>query len=356
MTYLATEMLLYLLAAAVIGLVLGWLIFGLGSGRKLSALRGNLMATVEMEREAHQETKRLLDDAQGKMGEAVTAARADADRSLAELKKTVDAERLAAKETEAELERMRGEMEEALQQGRTSGQEAIDQAMHAANAEKAAASLAMAKEAQLRAQLEELRLLIGAEKLAAESARSELKKLRADMQAKLEAERAAGEQAKIALDDIQSTLARTLGPVALGITEQDVDASTAAISGDGARPLSLGRSQAEGVAGSSSGRDNPSPFSMMTDMAAAGEALNNPDLYEADIEDREDPSLDLSSTIESGSASLPEFEAQEEVEVVDPTPPPAAPERIELKSLPMKPTSQELPPIIDGPDRENAAG
>ena len=97
-----------------------------------------------------------------------------------------------------------------------------------------------------------------------------------------------------------------------------------------------------------------SPFSMMTDMAAAGEALNNPDLDEADIEDREDPSLDLSSTIEAEPVPALDLGIQEAVEVVDPSPQPS-PERIELKPLPIEPASHERSPIIERPDRKNAA-
>lgn len=349
MTYLATEMLLYLLSAALIGLVLGWLIWGAGRRRKMNALKSDLTATIEMEREAHHATKLSLDEADAKMREAIEAARADANRSLAELRKTVDAERLAAQEAHTALERMRGDMEEALEVGKTSGQEAVDQAMRTANAEKAAAAEAMGKEAQLRAQLEELRLLIGAEKLAAESARSELQAIRANMGAELDAERVAHEKAKIALDDIQSTLARTLGSAALGVTGKDASAPAAAPTSDETRgQQDLGRDRTTDMAGFSAAPNSASPFSMMTDMAAAGEALNNPDLDEADIEDREDMSLDLSSTIDTAPEPELDLEVQDAIEVVDPTPPPV-PDRIELRPMPVEPARPERPAIfLDG--------
>ena len=350
MTYLATEMLLYLLSAAIIGLVLGWLIWGSGQRRKLRALRHDLMATIEAEREAHHETKLLLDDAENATREAVEEAKADAKRSLAELRQTVDAERQAAQEAYTALEKMRAEMDEAVQAGQASGQEAVDQAMRAANAEKAAAADAIAKEAQSRAQIEELRLLIGAEKLAAESARSELARTRAEMEAKLNAERAAHEQAKLALDDIRSTLSRTLGPAALDL------AGTAGNGDAGSPPASeatgwngdAGRTDRTGP-GTAGGRS--SSFSMMTDMATAGEALNNPDLDEADIEDREEMNLDLSPTIDTEPAQEPDpavttdSDMDETVEVVDPAPPPPS-DRIELRPLPLDSAKPERPAMF----------
>ncbi|MGI9504952.1 MAG: hypothetical protein ACR2RE_18055, partial [Geminicoccaceae bacterium] len=61
MTYLATEMLLYLLSTALIGLVLGWLIWGSRQRRKLGQLRADLMGALESERAAHQEVRIALD-------------------------------------------------------------------------------------------------------------------------------------------------------------------------------------------------------------------------------------------------------------------------------------------------------
>ena len=111
----------------------------------------------------------------------------------------------------------------------------------------------------------------------------------------------------------------------------------------------------------------------MTDIAAAGDALNNPDMDEADIEDREDPSLDLSTTIDlerepelepesepepepaldQGSEPATEVEpdptsdpgAQDPIEVIDPLPAPA-PDRLELESLPEEPVRRKRPPIL----------
>ncbi|MGI9417860.1 MAG: hypothetical protein ACR2RA_08495 [Geminicoccaceae bacterium] len=349
MTYLATEMLLYLLSAAVIGLALGWLIWGSGQRRKLRALRNDLMATLEMERETHKETALQLNDAERTRKAAVEEANAEAERSLTELRQIVDAERLAAQESQSALEKMRAETDEAIEAGRTSGQEAVDQAMRTANAEKAAAADAMAKEAQSRAQIEELRLLIGAEKLAAESARTELEQVRSELETKLETERAAHEQAKLALDDIRSTLSRTLGPAALGIAGATGDADDAPYAASEPAGPGGGAGLTGEAAGSAAASDHPSTFSMMTDMAIAGEALNNPDLDEADIEDREDMSLDLSPAIDTEQASdqfsmsASDPGVNEPNEAADPTP---TTDRIALRPLPLEAEGRARPSIF----------
>ena len=284
MTYLATEMLLYLLSTAVIGLALGWLIWGAGRRRKLESLRSDLMTVIEQEKVAHHETRMLLDDVEAKSKMTIEAAKAEADQSLAELKETVDAERSSTLDARTELEQVRAGIDETIQAERASVQATIDQAVESANAERAAAAEAMAKEAQSRAQIEELRLLIGAEKLAAESARSELEQTRASMRAELETERAAHEQAKTALNDIRSTLARTLGSTALDLPGIDAESAAGATDAATIPP---------------SGGDDDAPLSMMTDMTIAGDALNNPDQDEADIEDQEGVGLDLPAMIET---------------------------------------------------------
>jgi predicted flap endonuclease-1-like 5' DNA nuclease len=76
---------------------------------------------------------------------------------------------------------------------------------------KVAAREAQARETQIRADLEELRLMAGAEKLAAQSARAELDKLKTAMASSVEAERQTSAQARTALDEFRATLARTFG-------------------------------------------------------------------------------------------------------------------------------------------------
>ncbi len=327
MTYLATEMLLYLLSTALIGLVLGWLIWGAGRRRQLDALRNDLMKVIEQEKVAHHETRLLMDDVETKSQRAIEAAKAEAGQSLAELKQTIDAERNSAEEARTELEQVRAGIEETIHEGRASVQATIDQAMETANTERAAASEAMAREAQSRAQIEELRLLIGAEKLAAESARSELEQTRGRMRAELDTERAAHEQAKTALNDIRSTLARTLGPAALDLPGGDAPGAADAPGTTAATPSAgddLART--DGMTSPLAGTDLTAPFSMMTDPMAEGDALNSSDLDEADIEDQEGVSLDLSATIET-----------------DPTP-----DRIAFRPSSPEPIERERPAIFQG--------
>ncbi|MGI9500989.1 MAG: hypothetical protein ACR2P3_13200 [Geminicoccaceae bacterium] len=345
MTYLATEMLLYLLSAATIGLALGWLVRGGGRRRKLDALRRDLTTKIEAEKADHRETRLALDGADARMKRAVEDAKAETGGSLAELQRTLDAERLAALETRTAFEQMRADMDAALHEGRASGQEAVDQVMRTANEERAAAAEAIAKEAQSRAQIEELRLLIGAEKLAAESARAELLRARSDMKAELEAERAHHRQAKIALDDIRSTLARTFSPEAIDAVANAGKASAAPRASHNASPLVAPETdhleetsdQQGGLQNPAATKSTPSPLGAMAEMAAAGEALNNPDLHEADIEDREDLSLDLSSTIE------PEWEEVEAIEAVDPKP---LSDRIKLAPSSMASVNDETPTVL----------
>ncbi|MGI9509631.1 MAG: hypothetical protein ACR2QJ_09835 [Geminicoccaceae bacterium] len=301
MTFLATEMLLYLLSAAAIGVLLGWLVCRAGQDRKFVAMRADLTKAMGAEKATLRENERLLANTEAKKAEAVGTAKAEASRAIAELQQTLDAERLAVKEAQAELERIRAEKEEAIQEGQASGQAAIDQAMQVANAEKATAAEALAEEARSRAQIEELRLLIGAEKLAAETARTELQQMQKTMQTELEAERRAHAQAKIALEDIRSTLTKTLGVDIPVPTAQDADGQPLSPSSNGAEHGHLEQSQPDAAPSDPPANAHPLPFNAMMDMASVGDALNNPDVDEADIEDREDLSLDLSSTIDSES-------------------------------------------------------
>lgn len=353
MSYLATEMLLYLAAAAVLGLAMGWLVWGVGGkGRRIKQLtselgqvdqeRAKLNRAVKSEQDAHEKTKTLLDGAKEKMRDAIDAVKAEADEQIVELRQKVDSEREAAQAAYTALERMRGELDDAIQNSQASSKELVDQANALAEAEKANAALALAKEAKSRAELEELRLLIGAEKLAAESARSELDETRRELQTALETERGAHRQATQALDDIRSTLARTFGPAASGI---------ALLSGNGAAPaLPAGgdgdpRNPGPAIAGPGghvTGQLMPpapahSLFDASSDIAIAGEALNNPDLDEADSEDREDTSLDLSQAIEADLA------VGQAIEVVDGhARPPSG--RIELRPLPSEPKKEQATP------------
>ncbi len=343
-TYLATEMLLYLLAAAVIGLVLGWFVWGMAGRRKI----GELTSTLARERREHLALKGDLEEADARLKTSVEAAKSEAEAAISELQEKADAERQAAQEAYAALERMRTELDEAIRSGQASRNEALQQARQAAETERVKAARAVAGEAKAHAELEELRLRIGAEKLAAENARSELDETRRDMQAALDVERAAHHQAKSALDDIRSTLARTLGPAAAELADMDAAGTAAGNAAGGAttpaRPETLSDDR-PARAGKSFGPSS-GIFESAIDIAAAGEALNNPDLDEADIEDREDTNLEFVATID------PEPSAREPAEMLD-AEPPLRPDRIELRALPEEPGHGRRPDFLHGqrPDR-----
>ncbi len=336
MTYLATEMLLYLLSTALIGLVLGWLIWGSRQRRKLSLLRADLMGALESERAAHQEVRIALDSAEARTRKAVKAAEVEAERSIADIQQIADTERTKALEAEAAIKQMRIDLEETVRENRSSGQQALDQAMRAADVEKAAAAEAMAKEAQSRAQIEELRLLIGAERLAAENARADLETLRTDMEVRLEAERADHEKAKIALTDIRSALTRTLGAEALGT----------AIAESPTEPARDDTEEPPFLTENSSFQPDEELSPVKTDGL-----LENPALDEADIEDREDTNLDLPPIIETALASAQDRQESDGIDIADLSSEPAA-ETIELGSAPAASISLDRPPLFCEPHPE----
>jgi predicted flap endonuclease-1-like 5' DNA nuclease/ribonuclease I len=327
-TYLATEIVLYLLAAAFIGLLCGWVIWGFGRRKQFREIREDLASSLDSEMSAHQETRLALADADDRMKLAVEQAKKDAVRSLSELKPIIEQERKRADAAEAELSLVRGELDEVGRKGKAIDQKAIDEALRAANVEKAAAAEAVAREAQSRAQIEELRLLIGAEKLAAENARSELAQMRAGMQSELETERALHQKAKLALDDIRSTLAKTFGAEAANMVAGAASAQSDTT--NRASGITLGQ------------QGKASAVNMMTDIAAAGEALNNPDHDEADSEDREDLGLDLSPNIDLGAETTLNVEINQDADADD-VQIRAVPDRVELRPVPGTPVALSRP-------------
>ena len=336
MTYLATEMLLYLLSTALIGLVLGWMIWGSGQRRKLGQLRKDLMGALDSERAAHQEARIALDSAEVKTKKAVKAVEAETKRSLADMQQTVDAERIKVLEAEATAKQMRIDLEEAVRESRESGQQALEQAMRAADMEKAAATEAMAKEAQSRAQIEELRLLIGAERLAAKNARADLETLRADMEMRMETERADHEKAKVALADIRSALTRTLGA-------ETLDASVNESASDPAQ-----RDADEPPLMNDTGVAQPDvePSPMTTDTSLASSTLD-----EVDIEDREDTGFDLPPLIETTLESVQDHQASNGIDITAPSSEPA-PETIELGVAPAASNNLDRPALFRVPRPE----
>ena len=334
MIYLATEIVLYLLASAFIGLVCGWVIWGIGRRRQFQEIREDLASSLDSEMAAHQETRLALAEADEREKLSVEQAKKDAVRSLGELKPMIEKERKRATAAEAELAQLRSELERADRTEHESDQKAIDDALRAANVEKAAAAEAMAKEAQSRAQIEELRLLIGAEKLAAENARSELAQMRAGMQAELETERALHEKAKLALGDIHSTLAKTFGAEAANMVAGAASEATPSPEPAPHPPVASGITLGQ--------QSKKSAVNMMTDIAAAGAALNNPDHDEADSEDREDLGLDLSPNIDLGGTTTLNVESTES-DNADDVQIRAVPDRIELRPVPGTPVALSRP-------------
>ncbi len=398
MIYLAAEIVLYLLAAAFVGLLCGWIIWGLGRRKQFQEIREDLASSLDLEMSAHQETRLALAEADGRIKLAVEQAKEDAVRSLGELRPTIENERKRAEAAEAELKALRGELEmanrggtaidqkaieDALRaanaeesvaaeaavkkaqmradaaeaelaqlrsergiadrEGRTADQKAIEAALSAANAEKAAAAEAMAKEAQSRAQIEELRLLIGAEKLAAENARSELAQMQAGMQAELEAERTSHERVKLALDGIRSTLANTFGAEAANMVAGPADTADTAETESPPEPVASGITLGP--------KSKPSAVNMMTDIDVAGEALNNLDHDEADSEDREDLGLDLSPNVDLGKETTLNVEVGKAADAED-VQIRAVPDRIELRPVPGTPTALGRPShmLVERPD------
>lgn len=211
MIYLATEMLLYLICAALLGISLGWLIWGRSRHRHITKLHTEMTAAIDAERHAADEIRHQLQNADAKLKQALLAEQANSAKALAEVRQLLEAEKGEAREVQGELNQLRAQMDEAANAEKISASNAVQEAMAHAEAQKAAAGEAKAMEMELRAELEELRLMVGAEKLAAETARSERDRIRHDMQSALDTELETSAQTRKALDDIQNTLARTFG-------------------------------------------------------------------------------------------------------------------------------------------------
>ena len=233
MTYLATEMLLYLFCAALLGISLGWLIWGRSRNQQIARLHTEMTAAIDAERKAADEVRRELENADAKLKKVLKTEQANSAKAVFEVRQLLETEKKATQEQRAEITQLRADMQEAINAEKASASNAIQEAMREAEAQKAIAGEVKAKETQLRAELEELNLMIGAEKLAAQTARSEKDRIRAEMQNALDIERETGAQTKQALDDIRATLARTFGEngnvaAALDTSSKTVTEATAA--------------------------------------------------------------------------------------------------------------------------------
>ena len=229
-TYLAMEMSLYLASAAFIGIVMGWLIWGQGRRRYAAKIKAEMATTVEAERGMAAKANEALKELESKQAKFLDAEKASSAKALAEVRQLLEAEKKEAHSIKSEMSQMRMAMDEAINAEKASASNAIQEAMRNAEDLTIAAREAELRETQARAELEEFRLMVGAEKLAAQSARSELGQLRQEMQQALDVERQASAQTRKALNDIQSTLARTFGQgaaiVTAAATSSDASAST----------------------------------------------------------------------------------------------------------------------------------
>ena len=211
MTYLAVQISLYLASAALIGLFLGWIFWGLSYHRRIAQFHDEMTASLEEERNRSDELRHELDIADAKLNKRLDAEKADAAKTLVEVQGLLDGEKEANRVVKADMEKLRLEMGTAIDAEKASAAMAIEEATQHADSLKNSIEEAKARETKIQAELEELRLMAGAEKLAAQSARAEIEQLRREMQLSLDAERETSKAAREALDDIRATLTRTFG-------------------------------------------------------------------------------------------------------------------------------------------------
>lgn len=211
MLYLAVQMSLYLVSAALIGIGLGWLFWGHSRNRKLTKLHSEMTASLEAERSFSDEARRDLANADAKLNQAIEFETASSAKAITEIRQLLETEKKATFAARAEKDQLRLDMDIAISAEKATAADAIREANLNAEGIETALNEARARETQVRAELEELRLMAGAEKLAAQSARSEFDLKQNEIQASLDTERSISKQARTALDEIRATLARTFG-------------------------------------------------------------------------------------------------------------------------------------------------
>lgn len=211
MTYLAMQISLYLVSAALIGIGLGWLIWGRSQHRQIEKIHSEMTVALEAERNLSDEARRNLENAETKLEDAVKTEVNRSKTALIEVQALLENEKQAIQSARSENDQLRLDMEQSINAEKTSAANAIREAMRHAEGLDTALNEAKTRETQIRAELEELRLMAGADKLAAQTARSDVEQMRLKMQNSLDAERATSAQARQALNDIQETLARTFG-------------------------------------------------------------------------------------------------------------------------------------------------
>jgi len=182
MIYLSMEMLLYLLCATLLGVMLGWLIWGVRSklrvaearaqsdrlrqvmNRTIEADRAEMAKTIEAERSAAQalrdEAKRLVEAereasrlAALEMQNAIDAEKAASAEARARVLQALEDEKMAVQEAQAEVLRARTEMDQALEAERAKISDIRAEATRRIEAERVAASRARAETGRVRAEL-----------------------------------------------------------------------------------------------------------------------------------------------------------------------------------------------------------
>lgn len=232
MTYLAMEISLYLASAALIGIALGWSIWGLSRRRHAAKIRTEMTAAIEEERGIASGARDAIAKLKAKHSADIGAEKARAAKAIAESRQFLEVEKKGTQTVKAELSQLRQEMDEVINAEKASASNAIEDAMR--NTENLTIALheAELRENQTRAELEELRLMAGAEKLAAESARAELDRMREEMRMAIAAERETNAQSREAIDAIRTTLVQTFGEGAGIVDAVNIPSETAAFKAD----------------------------------------------------------------------------------------------------------------------------
>lgn len=263
MTYLISQLWLYLLCAGLLGLFLGWIIWGWWNRRLIAEakadyererlaleqkfetdkvalqedrtaaflardeainLKASLVGELEGEREAIAEAKAQI----GRLTQADMAARGESERNLAALQQQLEQERSTAAEAKQAVDAIRADMQVQLQQERTAHVNVKD-AHEKLRAElKTLGADANRKEAAFRASLEEER------------------KAKDSLDAELQHERAELTKAKDAIGDVRTEMNRQVQAKQAALASAENAASAAKRDVETARG-ELARFKAENV-------------------------------------------------------------------------------------------------------------
>lgn len=206
MIHILTEMSLYLAAAAFVGLITGWLIWGLGWRRDAAKTKAEMATKIEKQQNFAAKAREALRESDEKQALA-----------LSEMEQLLAVEKKETLATQEAFTQLRLELDDANQAKNT-----LQDALRNTESLTLIAHEAEIREKQTRVELEESRLMVGTEKLAAQSAHAELIQLRQEFQKTLDAERKSSYQARKALNGIRVTLIQTFGDAASFLTKMDL--------------------------------------------------------------------------------------------------------------------------------------